>query len=161
LLIPYFRTYALHTSRCLLHEHAQGCTVCSHSPMQQTTDDNNNSDITALITDTSQEQDCPNVLHNLSTNAFLCSFREKWTEVFEVPNLSLDSLKARALSQQSNLGIDGIRSVCWKVNGYEGSHTPTTFIKPANPCQLQTYIHTYRPRIICCESTCSQLLRDR
>ncbi|KAF9910215.1 TBC1 domain, member 5 [Linnemannia zychae] len=41
--------------------------------------------------------------------------REKWTEVFEDPNLSLDSLKARALSQHSNLGIDGIRSVCWKV----------------------------------------------
>ncbi|KAF9089865.1 hypothetical protein BGX23_006422 [Mortierella sp. AD031] len=41
--------------------------------------------------------------------------REKWTEVFEDPNLSMDSLKARALSQHSNLGIDGIRSVCWKV----------------------------------------------
>ncbi|KAF9128135.1 hypothetical protein BGW39_005323 [Mortierella sp. 14UC] len=40
---------------------------------------------------------------------------EKWTEVFEDSNLSLDSLKARALSQHSNLGIDGIRSVCWKV----------------------------------------------
>ncbi|KAF9921360.1 hypothetical protein FBU30_008635 [Linnemannia zychae] len=41
--------------------------------------------------------------------------REKWTEVFEDPNLSMDSLKTRALSQHSNLGIDGIRSVCWKI----------------------------------------------
>ncbi|KAF9936171.1 TBC1 domain, member 5 [Mortierella alpina] len=41
--------------------------------------------------------------------------REKWTEVFEDPSLTMASLKARALSQHSNLGTDGIRSVCWKV----------------------------------------------
>ncbi|GJJ73675.1 TBC1 domain family member 5 [Entomortierella parvispora] len=41
--------------------------------------------------------------------------RVKWAEVFEDPSLTLDALKARALSQQSSLGIDGIRSVCWKV----------------------------------------------
>ncbi|KAF9355541.1 hypothetical protein BGX26_006417 [Mortierella sp. AD094] len=40
---------------------------------------------------------------------------QKWTEVFEDPNLNLESLKARAISQHSNLGRDGIRSVCWKV----------------------------------------------
>ncbi|KAF9574406.1 TBC1 domain, member 5 [Mortierella alpina] len=41
--------------------------------------------------------------------------REKWAEVFEDPSLTMASLKARALSQHSNLGTDGIRSVCWKV----------------------------------------------
>ncbi|KAI1317504.1 TBC1 domain, member 5 [Mortierella claussenii] len=41
--------------------------------------------------------------------------RLKWAEVFEDPNLTLDVLRARAVSQHSNLGIDGIRSVCWKV----------------------------------------------
>ncbi|KAF8976776.1 TBC1 domain, member 5 [Entomortierella lignicola] len=40
--------------------------------------------------------------------------RQKWTEVFEDPNLNMDSLKNRAISQH-NLGVDGIRSVCWKV----------------------------------------------
>ncbi|KAG0319868.1 TBC1 domain, member 5 [Dissophora globulifera] len=40
---------------------------------------------------------------------------QSWAEVFEDPNLTLDSLKARAVSQNSNLAIDGIRSVCWKV----------------------------------------------
>ncbi|KAF9582998.1 TBC1 domain, member 5 [Lunasporangiospora selenospora] len=39
----------------------------------------------------------------------------KWAQVFEDPSLTLDSLKARAVSQHSNLGADGIRSVCWKV----------------------------------------------
>ncbi|KAG0052773.1 TBC1 domain, member 5 [Gryganskiella cystojenkinii] len=43
------------------------------------------------------------------------SLSVKWAEVFEDPNLTLDSLKARALSQHSNPGSDGIRSVCWKV----------------------------------------------
>ncbi|CAO3571373.1 unnamed protein product [Mortierella alpina] len=41
--------------------------------------------------------------------------REKWAEVFEDPSLTMATLKARALSQHSNLGTDGIRSVCWKV----------------------------------------------
>ncbi|KAF9423158.1 hypothetical protein BGZ94_008393 [Podila epigama] len=40
--------------------------------------------------------------------------RAKWTEVFEDPNLSMASLRARALNQSTNVGIDGIRSVCWK-----------------------------------------------
>ncbi|KAG0002725.1 TBC1 domain, member 5 [Entomortierella chlamydospora] len=43
------------------------------------------------------------------------TLKQKWTEVFEDPNLNLESLKARAISQDSNLGRDGIRSVCWKV----------------------------------------------
>ncbi|KAG0204877.1 TBC1 domain, member 5 [Mortierella sp. GBA30] len=41
--------------------------------------------------------------------------REKWAEVFEDPHLTIESLKARAVSQHSNLGVDGIRSVCWRV----------------------------------------------
>ncbi|KAG0083734.1 hypothetical protein BGZ92_010517 [Podila epicladia] len=41
--------------------------------------------------------------------------RVKWTEVFEDPNLSMESLKARAINQNTNIGIDGIRSVCWKI----------------------------------------------
>ncbi|KAF9175913.1 TBC1 domain, member 5 [Mortierella sp. AD010] len=43
------------------------------------------------------------------------TLKQKWTEVFEDPNLNLESLKARAISQHSNLGRDGIRSVCWKA----------------------------------------------
>ncbi|KAF9435517.1 TBC1 domain, member 5 [Entomortierella beljakovae] len=41
--------------------------------------------------------------------------RQKWAEVFENPNLSLELLKSQAVLPNSNLGIDGIRSVCWKV----------------------------------------------
>ncbi|KAF9211750.1 TBC1 domain, member 5 [Podila verticillata] len=41
--------------------------------------------------------------------------RVKWTEVFEDPNLSMELLKARAINQHTNIGIDGIRSVCWKI----------------------------------------------
>ncbi|KAF9904018.1 TBC1 domain, member 5 [Lobosporangium transversale] len=41
--------------------------------------------------------------------------RLKWAEVFEDPSLTQESLRARAVSQHANLGIDGIRSICWKV----------------------------------------------
>ncbi|KAF9187738.1 hypothetical protein BGZ51_001123 [Haplosporangium sp. Z 767] len=40
---------------------------------------------------------------------------KKWAEVFEDPNLTQESLRDRAISQHSNLGVDGIRSVCWKI----------------------------------------------
>ncbi|KAG0257529.1 TBC1 domain, member 5 [Mortierella polycephala] len=41
--------------------------------------------------------------------------RKKWAEVFEDPNLTQVSIRDRAISQHSNLGVDGIRSVCWKI----------------------------------------------
>ncbi|KAF9988487.1 hypothetical protein BGZ65_002973 [Modicella reniformis] len=47
--------------------------------------------------------------------AAIMLFMLKWTEVFEDPEFTLDSLNARAFSRHSNLGMDGIRSVCWKV----------------------------------------------